>query len=54
MSPQVISAIRNLDSTQQNITTSKVAQEVATQKVVDRALIARNSLQTGSQVPVIA
>jgi integrating conjugative element protein (TIGR03755 family) len=54
ISPQVISAVRNMDATQQNIMTSKLSQEVATQKVVDRALIARNILQTGSQVPVIA
>ena len=54
ISPQVITAIRNMDSTQQSIITAKLAQEVATQKVVDRALIARNILQTGSQVPVIA
>jgi integrating conjugative element protein (TIGR03755 family) len=54
ISPQVISAIKNMDATQQNIMTAKLSQEVATQKVVDRALIARNILQTGAQVPVIA
>lgn len=54
VSPQVISAIRSMDSSQQGIIVNKLAQEVATQRVVDRALIARNILQTGSQVPVIA
>lgn len=54
ISPQVINAIRNMDSTQQGIITNKLAQEVAIQRVMDRALIARNILQTGSQVPVIA
>lgn len=54
ISPQVITALRNMDATQQGIMTSKLAQEVATQQVVNRALIARTLLQTGSQVPVIA
>lgn len=54
VSPQVITAIRNMDSTQQGIVINKLSQEVATQQVVNRALIARNILQTGSQVPVIA
>jgi integrating conjugative element protein (TIGR03755 family) len=54
MSPQVINAIRNMDSTQQGIMTTKLSQEIATQKVVDRAFIAKDILQTGSQVPVIA
>lgn len=54
ISPQVITALRNMDAAQQSIMTSKLAQEVATQQVVNRALIARTLLQTGSQVPVIA
>ncbi len=54
ISPQVIGAIQNMDSTQQGIMVSKLSQEVATQKVVNKALIARNILQAGSQVPVIA
>ncbi len=54
LSPQVITAIRGMDNTQQGIIVNKLAQEVATQRVIDRALIARNLLQTGSQVPVIA
>lgn len=54
MSPQVISAIRGMDTTQQSIIVNKLAQEVATQRVIEKALIARNILQTGSQVPVIA
>lgn len=54
ISPQVITAIQNMDPTQQSIVTGKLAQEVATQKIVDRALVARNMLQTGSQVPVIS
>lgn len=54
VSPQIIQSIRSMDSNQQAIIVNKLAQEVATQRVIDRALIARNILQTGSQVPVIA
>jgi len=54
ISPQVINAIKNMDPTQQGVVISKIAQEVAAQKVMDRAFLARNILQTGSQVPVIA
>jgi integrating conjugative element protein (TIGR03755 family) len=54
ISPQVIHAIQNMDSTQQGIIVAKLSQEVATQKVVNKALIARNILQAGSQVPVIS
>lgn len=54
ISPQVITAIRNMDNAQQGIIVNKLSQEVATQRVVDRALMARNILQTGSQVPIIA
>ncbi len=50
----MIGAIRSMDSTQQSIMISKLSQEISTQKVVDRALIARNILQTGAQIPVIA
>jgi integrating conjugative element protein (TIGR03755 family) len=54
ISPQVISSIRSMDPTQQGIVVNKLAQEVATQRVIDRALMSRSILQTGSQVPVIA
>ncbi|MDF3055670.1 MAG: hypothetical protein K0Q74_1577, partial [Gammaproteobacteria bacterium] len=54
VSPQVIRSIQSMDSTQQGIVVNKLAQEVATQKVIDTALLARNILQTGAQVPVVA
>lgn len=54
VSPEVINAIHNMDSSQQTLVINKLSQEVATQKVMSRALIARNILQTGSQVPIIA
>ncbi|MCD6047022.1 MAG: hypothetical protein K0S08_669 [Gammaproteobacteria bacterium] len=54
ISPQVIRSIQSMDTTQQGIIVNKLAQEVATQKVIDTALLARNILQTGAQVPVVA
>jgi integrating conjugative element protein (TIGR03755 family) len=54
MSPEAIAAIRNMDSTQQSIIVNKLAQEVAIQRVIDKALMAKNILATGAQVPVIA
>ncbi len=54
VSPQVIHAIQSMNGTQQGIVVNKLAQEVATQKVMDTALLARNLLQTGAQVPVVA
>jgi integrating conjugative element protein (TIGR03755 family) len=54
VSPEAIAAIRNMDSTQQSIIVNKLAQEVAMQRVIDKALMAKNILATGAQVPVIA
>ncbi len=54
ISPQVISTLKNIDSSQQGIFINKLAQEVAVQRLMDKAFIARDILQTGSQVPVIA
>lgn len=54
ISPDVLASIRAMNNTQQAIIITKVSQEVATQKVIDKALTARDLLQIGSQVPVIA
>lgn len=54
ISPQVITAIQGMDSTSQSIMIQKLSTEIATQQVISRALIAKNLLQTGGQVPVIA
>lgn len=54
ISPQVISTLKGMDSSQQGIYTNKLAQEVAMQRLMDKAFTARDILQTGSQVPVIA
>lgn len=54
ISPQVINAIRAMDNTQQTMIINKLAQEIATHYVINKALLARTILQTGSQVPVIA
>jgi integrating conjugative element protein (TIGR03755 family) len=54
MSPEVITSIRGMDTTQQKIIINKLSQEVAMQRVMDKSFIARNILSTGAQVPVIA
>jgi len=53
ISPEVISSIHNMDTTQQSIIINKIAQEVAIQRVIDKAFMAKNILATGAQVPVI-
>lgn len=54
ISPDVISSIRGMDSTQQVMIINKLAQEVSMQRAIDKAFVAKNILATGAQVPVIA
>ncbi|MEO8401649.1 MAG: integrating conjugative element protein [Gammaproteobacteria bacterium] len=54
LSPDAIAAIHAMDTNQQSIIVNKLAQEIAIQRVIDKALIARNILATGAQVPVIS
>ena len=54
ISPDVITSIRKVDAAQQAIIVNKLAQEVAVQRVMDKAFVAKNILSTGAQVPVIA
>lgn len=54
ISPEAISSIQQMDQTQQRIVINKLAQEVAIQRVIDKALTAKNILSTGAQIPVIA
>ena len=54
ISPQIISSLQAMESSQQAIFINKLAQEVAAQRLISKALTARDLLQTGSQVPVIA
>ena len=54
ISPEVIDSIRAMDVTQQKIIINKLAQEIAVQRVIDKAFIAKNILTTGAQVPIIA
>jgi integrating conjugative element protein (TIGR03755 family) len=54
ISPQVIHTLKNMDGSQQEIFIHKLAQEVAVQRLMDKAFTARDILQTGSQIPVIA
>lgn len=49
----VIQAIRQKPPVTQAIVINKLAQEVATAKVLDKALLARQILQEGSQIPAI-
>jgi integrating conjugative element protein (TIGR03755 family) len=49
----VINAIRAETPVMQSILISKIAQQAATAKVIDEALLARQLLQSGSQVPAI-
>lgn len=53
MSPDVISFIRQMDSAEQLMIINKLSQEVALQRVIDKAFVAENILSTGAQVPVI-
>jgi 3-deoxy-D-manno-octulosonic-acid transferase len=50
----VIASIRGMDTLQQKITINKLAQEVAMQRMMDKAFIAKSILSTGAQVPVIS
>ena len=54
ISPDVVASIRGMDATQQIMIINKLSQEVAMQRVIDKAFVAKNILSTGSQVPVIA
>jgi integrating conjugative element protein (TIGR03755 family) len=54
ISPDVIASIRSLEPREQAIIINKLAQEIAVQRVIDKALTARTILATGAQVPVIA
>jgi integrating conjugative element protein (TIGR03755 family) len=54
ISPEVVNSLKNLDSTEQSILVNKLSQEIAMERIINKALIARNILMTGSQVPVIS
>jgi integrating conjugative element protein (TIGR03755 family) len=54
ISPEIISSIHRMDATQQKILINKLAQEIAMQRVIDKAFMAKTILTTGMQVPVIA
>lgn len=50
----VIDAIKQMDSTTQSIMVNKLGQEVSAQKVFDMAMMARQILIAGADLPVIA
>jgi integrating conjugative element protein (TIGR03755 family) len=54
ISPDVIASIRGMDVIQQKFIINKLAQEIAVQRVMDKAYIAEAILALGAQVPVIA
>jgi integrating conjugative element protein (TIGR03755 family) len=54
VSPEVINSIQRMDSVQKSIIVNKLAQEIALQRVVDKAFIAKDILSAGAQIPVIA
>jgi hypothetical protein len=54
ISPTVIRTIQGMDLSQQGIVIHKLAQEVAMQRVMEKALMARDILQAGRQAPAIA
>jgi len=54
VSPDVISSIQRMDTSQQKIIINKLSQEVAMQRVMDKAFIAKNILSTGAQIPVVS
>lgn len=54
ISPDVIASIRNMDNSQQIMIINKLAQEIAIQRVIDKAFVAKNILLAGAQVPVIS
>lgn len=50
---EVIRALQNMSPNQQVIMVGKVGQDVATAKIVDEALLAKQILESGSRVPAI-
>jgi integrating conjugative element protein (TIGR03755 family) len=54
ISPAAIHALQSMDVSQQGIVTHKLAQEIALQRLMEKALMARDILQTGRQTPPIA
>lgn len=54
ISPDVIATIRQMDAAQQVIIINKLSLEVAMQRAIDKAFIAKNILETGKQIPVIS
>ena len=54
ISPTAIHTVQGMDVSQQGIVIHKLAQEMAMQRMMEKALMARDILQTGRQAPAIA
>lgn len=50
---QVVQALRNMPAENRTLATSRLAHELGMQRVVDKALIARNALITGMSLPEV-
>lgn len=51
VSPQLVDAIRKLPADVRSVAVNRMAQEIAMHKVIDKALIARNTLISGMSLP---
>ena len=51
ISPTAIHTLQGMDVSQQGIVTHKLAQEIAMQRMMEKALMARDILQIGRQAP---
>ena len=51
ISPQLMDAVRRMPAETRSVATNRLAQELSMQRVVDKALIARNVLITGLSLP---
>lgn len=54
ISPEAILSIQRMDNAQKGIIISKLSQEIAMQRLIDKAFVAKNILSAGAQIPVIA
>lgn len=53
VSPQLMDAVRKLPTDMRSVAVSRLSQEIAMHKVIDKALIARNALISGMSLPQV-
>lgn len=54
ISPQLMDAVRKLPADMRSVAVTRLSQEIAMHKVIDKALIARNALISGMSLPQVA